>query len=148
MRIWIDTEFNGFGGELISMALVAEDGSIFYESLGCGEPCAWVHENVMPIINKDPIPKTVFWIELDHYLNQWDDIHVIADWSEDIAHFCQALIFGPGLAINTPAKMTFEVNREINGESELPHNALADAFANRNHQLKMEEEVFDECPWL
>jgi hypothetical protein len=26
MKLWIDTEFNEFGGDLISMALVADDG--------------------------------------------------------------------------------------------------------------------------
>lgn len=144
MRIWIDTEFNGFQGELISMALVSEDNDIFYESIGCGEPCAWVHENVMPIINKDPIPKTEFWTKLEQYLNQWDSIHIIADWPEDIAHFCQALIFGPGYAIPTPSKMTFEVNRGIDAESELPHNALADAIAIRDMHLQLEAELFDQ----
>lgn len=122
------------------MALVAENASMFYESLGCAEPCAWVHENVMPIINKEPIPKTIFWMTLEEYLNQWDEIHIIADWPEDIAHFCQALIFAPGLAIVTPDKMTFEVRRDINAESSLPHNALADAVGIRDYQLKMEEE--------
>lgn len=26
MKLWIDCEFNGFGGELISMALIDEEG--------------------------------------------------------------------------------------------------------------------------
>ncbi len=33
MNIWIDCEFNEFGGDLISMALVADDGQEFYEVL-------------------------------------------------------------------------------------------------------------------
>lgn len=33
MNIFIDCEFNGFGGQLMSMALVAEDGREFYEVL-------------------------------------------------------------------------------------------------------------------
>jgi len=144
MRIWIDTKFNGFQGELISMALVSEDNQVFYESLGCGEPCAWVHENVMPIINKDPIPKSLFWYKLEEYLCQWDDVHIIADWPEDIAHLCQALIFGPVYAIPIPNKMTFEVNREIDAESELPHNALADAIAIRDMHLQLEAGLFDQ----
>ena len=31
MNIYIDCEFNGFGGKLISMALCADDGREFYE---------------------------------------------------------------------------------------------------------------------
>lgn len=40
--------------------------------------------------------------------------------------------------------MTFEVNRDIDAESELPHNALADAIAIRDMHLKLEEELFNE----
>lgn len=42
MRFFIDCEFNEFRGELISMALVAEDGREFYEVLPCPNPGAWV----------------------------------------------------------------------------------------------------------
>lgn len=144
MRLWIDTEFNGFQGELISMALVAEDSNYFYESIGCGEPCAWVLENVMPIIGKDPIPLAHFYSKLEYFLNQWEEIHVIADWPEDIAHFCQALIFGPGYAIPTPDKMTFEVRRDIDCESELPHNAFYDAIAIKQQHLEIEGFINEE----
>lgn len=44
MRIYVDCEFNGFGGELMSMALVAEDGREWYNVLPLPrdiEP--WVH---------------------------------------------------------------------------------------------------------
>ena len=34
-KLWLDTEFNGFGGEFISAALIAEDGS-FHQSSYCG----------------------------------------------------------------------------------------------------------------
>ena len=30
MRYFLDTEFNGFGGELLSLALVREDGASIY----------------------------------------------------------------------------------------------------------------------
>ncbi len=35
MNLFLDCEFNGFGGELISMALVDEHGLFFYEVLEC-----------------------------------------------------------------------------------------------------------------
>ena len=42
MRYFLDAEFNGFGGELISIALVPEDLSLtpFYEAIDCAEPTA------------------------------------------------------------------------------------------------------------
>ena len=59
------------------------------------------------------------------FLGGFDDIHIIADWPEDIAHFCAALIVGPGERINTPLLMMSVVR--IEGVSKIPHNALEDA---------------------
>lgn len=130
MNLYIDTEFNEFGGALISMALVSECGREFYEVLPCAEPGEWVAENVMPILGKAPIPGHQFQARLQAYLGQFDSIHVVADWPEDIQHFCFALITGPGMRLNTPA-LTMEIRRDLDADSALPHNALADARAIR-----------------
>jgi hypothetical protein len=52
MRYFLDTEFNGFGGELISIALVPEVQSLapFYEAIECTNPIAWVKDNVLPVL--------------------------------------------------------------------------------------------------
>jgi len=125
MRLWIDCEFNEFKGDLISMALVAEDGDEFYQVLHCENPGAWVAQNVMPILGKAPVGMGEFQVRLRAFLGQYPSIHVIADWPEDIKHFCDALITGPGYRLDTPP-LTMEVVR-IDADSELPHNALADA---------------------
>jgi hypothetical protein len=125
MRIWIDCEFNEYKGDLISMALVAEDGREWYASLGCENPGPWVAEHVMPIIGIDPISKVDFQIGLREWLAQFDEVHIVADWPEDIAHFCNSLITGPGYRLATPP-LTMEVVR-IDASSDQPHNALADA---------------------
>jgi hypothetical protein len=137
MRVWIDTEFNEFKGALISMALVAENGHEFYESLGCENPGPWVAKNVMPIIGLRPVSLNLFQTRLQQFLARYDTIHLIADWPEDIAHFCNALITGPGMRLNTPP-LTMEIRRDLDAVSDLPHNALADARAIRDHQLKKE----------
>lgn len=41
MRLWLDTEFNGFKGELIGLALVDEAGREWYEVLKCKDPVPW-----------------------------------------------------------------------------------------------------------
>ncbi len=125
LNIYIDCEWNGFGGELISMALVSEDGKEFYEVLGCDTPCEWVSENVMPILNKEPVVKEIFLIRLRVYLAQFESVNVVADWPEDIERFCAALITGPGERLDTPP-LSMQIIR-IDAESELPHNALEDA---------------------
>jgi hypothetical protein len=125
MRIFIDCEYNGFMGELISMALVADSGEEFYEVLRCAEPCEWVANNVIPILHKQPINALEFECVLQNFLMRFDHIHVIADWPDDIKHFCDALVTGPGRRLNTPP-LTMEII-QIDAESELPHNALHDA---------------------
>jgi hypothetical protein len=126
MNLYLDCEFNEFKGELISMALVAEDGSEWYEVLPCENPGAWVKHHVMPILNKKPVVDgAAFSASLRAFLFKFDSIHIIADWPEDIAHFCESLIVGPGRRIGTPP-LTMEIIR-VDAPSKLPHNALADA---------------------
>ena len=145
MRIFIDCEFNEFGGDLISMALVAEDGSEFYEVLNLENDekyGSWVFANVIPWLNKDPIVKQEFQQKLWQFINQWDDVHIIADWPDDIRYFCAALITGPGRALNTPLNLTMQIDRELNTlTSDIPHNALEDARAIKRSWYKREKEM-------
>lgn len=141
MRIWIDTEFNGFGGELISMALVAEDGEEFYEVVTFNETVdPWVDQNVIPILEKSPISMFMFQHLLENFLCRYDEVHVIADWVEDVSHLCMATIIGPGLRINLPKELTIEVCSWLEAESKVPHNALWDARANM--EMWLEEKIY------
>jgi hypothetical protein len=129
MKIYIDTEFNEFKGDLISMALVAEDGSEFYEVLSCENPGDWVAKNVMPILNKDPVPEHIFKMKLYGFLSEYNSIHIIADWPDDIKHFCEAIITGAGMMMNIPS-FSCEVRRDLStANSKILHNALEDARA-------------------
>lgn len=134
MKLFIDCEWTDENGELISMALVPEDASIknFYEVLEFSVHIChpWVRENVVPIINKEPISKSLFEQRLTAFLCQFSDITIIADWPEDIAWFCRSLITGPGLRIVCPP-LKMEICN-ISGNSLQPHNALWDALANRD----------------
>ena len=42
INLFLDCEFNGFNGELISMALVSEHGDEFYEA--CDKVAEWYEE--------------------------------------------------------------------------------------------------------
>ncbi|QNK67833.1 3'-5' exoribonuclease [Variovorax sp. PAMC26660] len=154
MRIWIDTEFNGHEGELISLALVDEDGASFYRYVHCAEPEPWVAANVLPVLGlyslaperKAPAsrqPSNVWTLAyLQRALAQWlevyESIHLVADWPEDIAHFCRLLITGPGTRLDTPP-LTMEIRRDLDAESLVPHNALEDARAMRAVHLAYEK---------
>jgi hypothetical protein len=129
MKLWIDCEFNDFQGELISMALVDENGREFYEVLYCENPSKWVAEHVMPILGQMPISRSAFQAKLQKFLSAYESVEIIADWPEDIKHFCESLITGPGTMFNTPPiQMTFV---RVDSVSKLPHNALADAHGIR-----------------
>lgn len=135
MRLWIDTEFNSYKGELISMALVDEVGREWYEVLECAKPDPWVARNVMPKLNREPITLAALQQSLEAFLRPYEVAHVIADWPEDIQHFCETLITGPGMRIDTPL-LTLEIRRDLDADKSLiPHQALADARALREAHI-------------
>ncbi len=130
MRIFIDGEWNSYGGELISLALVSEDYRTFYEVLGCYKPDPWVEENVMPKLGKQWVSLPELQENLESFLSQFDSLNIIADWPEDIMWFCKVLVTGPGTRLDTPP-LTMQVLR-VDTVSSNPHNALADAMALRD----------------
>lgn len=135
VKIFIDTEFNGFKGELISIALVDEAGREFYRALQCAEPVPWVAANVMPVLGIGAVEIDQLQADLEWWLAGYDAaLHLVADWPEDVQHFCALLITGPGMRINTPP-MTMEVRRDLDAISRVPHNALEDAKAIRELYL-------------
>lgn len=134
MKLFIDGEWNSWQGDLISFAVVSEDGHVFYEVLGCKWPDPWIRENVMPKLRKPEVDYDYLQGKLARYLSQFDAIHVVADWPEDIEWFCHLLITGPGERLDTPP-MTMEVLR-VDTVSADPHNALADAHTLRSWYLE------------
>ena len=76
--------------------------------------------------------------ELQNFLNKYDSIEIIADWPDDIKYFCELMITAPGYMISTIPKMTFTLDRTLNGVSEFPHHAYYDALANMELTLTKE----------
>ncbi len=135
MNIWIDCEFNDFYGELISLGMVDEDGREFYEVLHCEKPTPWVAANVMPILGRPACSRRLMQARLEQWLSAYGSVHLIADWPEDITHFCQSLITGPGMRMDTPP-LTMEIRRDLDSAlSAIPHHALEDAKAIRAAHL-------------
>lgn len=150
MRMWIDTEFNGFGGELLSIALLAEDGSYLYKVIYYPEIkiCEWVQLHVIPYILQNPLTeikdetlvetKSMIQNQLKSFLMKYDSVEIIADWPDDIKYFCDLLIIGPGYAIDTPKELKFTIDRELDSISKLPHHAYYDALGNMEATLTKE----------
>lgn len=130
--LYIDCEFNGFNGQLISMALVSAKGDEWYEVLDCPDPVPWVAENVMPLLDKGPLlSRKRFTYSLGAFLQQFTAVHIVADWPDDLRYFCEALITAPGEMVDTP-RVTMELCR-VDAPSEVPHNALHDARGIRDY---------------
>lgn len=134
--LYLDTEFNGFGGGLISMALVATEisshdfSSEFYEVLPLPTfTDTWVHQNVLPVLNRQPIPEPTFRSILHQFLGQFDNPEIICDWHADAQHFCAALQGRSyGQSLDWPFTLrVLKTPKGFSAPSEMPHNALADA---------------------
>ena len=141
-RYFLDCEFNGMGGNLISLALVSDDGQELYAATSCLAPVPWVGDNVMPIIRcagAEPIScsRSHFGLLITEFLDTDSDPIIVADWPDDIAYFCKALIVAPGQMVGIPS-IKFEMRRVDAYPTTLPgaiqHNALWDARALR-HKL-------------
>jgi hypothetical protein len=137
-NIFLDTEFNGFGGKLISMALVPEDNNKpeFYREISINEQLdPWVKDNVVPHLFMPAISNRQFQNDLSKYLYDIGPCNIIVDWPDDIRYFCESLITGPGERIILLHKIKFELDLSIQYQSLVPHNALHDARGIRDAYL-------------
>jgi hypothetical protein len=149
LRYFLDTEYNGWGGTLLSLALVPDGGEELYLTLdwdGALEP--WVEKNVIPYL--DTVSDSLVSARLSradaarmvaHYLAGDPEPLIVADWPEDIAQFNMLLISGPGTMVEVPS-LTFRFlplsGFSTAANSKVPHNALHDARALRDHILSLE----------
>ncbi len=137
-RYFLDCEFNSFGGDLISIALVSEAGKAISLVLDCPNPHPWVKENVIPLLFSDPVSRRVEKAdipgELLNYFRGDSNPHVVSDWPDDIKYFCECLVPSPGYMIGIPG-VTMQVVR-VNAYpttvvGAIQHNAYWDALALR-----------------
>lgn len=147
MRLFLDAEFNGFKGELISLALVPETNCAageWYEWMDSPRMIwdKWVFENVYPVLDvlpelgKLPILKSEFRASLLLYIKQFDHPEIITDWHSDVIYFFDVLA-GENFKESVPFEGKFTIVNTPEGEPkpEIPHNALSDARALRDWYL-------------
>lgn len=131
-RIYIDCEFNGWVGELISFAMVADDGVEFYSVLP--EPRVWdkwCFNNVRPVLNQEPCASFEdFRVAFLAFLRGYRNPTIIADWPADLYYFNKVLL-GSSHEESVLIPCRFElVGCDISPA--IPHNALSDARAIRD----------------
>ncbi len=150
MRYFLDTEYNGFGGALLSLALVPEDGGDeFYVTLAFDallDP--WVERHVLPYLDSVPeqlrsprMSRRAAAEALAGWLAHDSEPMIVADWPEDLAQLAMLLIVGPGQMVAMPSlTLRFEPLHGFStaANSAIPHNALHDARALRDHVMGLE----------
>ena len=149
MRYFLDTEYNGAGGALLSLALVPDDGDELYLTFKTSDPLLdWVERHVAPYLDSVPeqlscprLTRGDAAKELERYLRHDEEPLIFADWPEDIAQFCNLMITGPGDMVEV-RHVIFRLNPLSNfstaANSRVPHNALHDARALRDHIIGIE----------
>jgi hypothetical protein len=136
--LWLDTEFNGFGGALISLALVDEAGASVYFALPCDDPVPWVAANVVPVLGIVPTTRRAAQASVRMFLHRFARATIVSNWPEDIKHFCAFMVDGPSECLAVPP-LTFELRMDLGATadwSSAPHNALQDAIALREIHLE------------
>jgi len=149
VRYFLDTEYNGWGGALLSLGLVGEKGDEFYSVIDHEGPIEdWVERNVIPYLDSVPdalrgprLSRLAAAQALAFFLAHDPEPTIIADWPEDIAQIAMLLTTGPGVMVAIPPPR-FELvslpGFSTAANSAVPHNALHDARALRDHILGME----------
>lgn len=150
IRYFFDTEFNSFGGDMLSAGMCGDDGSCLYliddrkllELQQAGKVHEWVEANVVPHLYALPdgvepthAPVNEWGALISEFIYRGDAIpQIIADWPSDIADLCNMLITGPGIAVPMGHQTHFTILRHIDVyptslENAVQHNALWDAMA-------------------
>ncbi|MBY9067066.1 hypothetical protein K1X12_09165 [Hyphomonas sp. WL0036] len=149
----LDCEFNGFGGELISLALSGEAGELYLcrpqAELDGLDVHPWVEENVLPILDvagarPDMMPLDQFGRAIQAFLAADKAPVVVADWPEDLIHLMQCLIISPGQMVRIPelAMKLVQVSAYPTDIAEAAqHNALWDARALRRAEALSRGEL-------
>lgn len=130
MTLYLDTEFNGHGGELMSLALVSDKHTNhFYGVLPLPERIhSWVAQHVVPLLDQEPEPADEFRLRLKLFLERHAGEAIIADWPDDFALLLRVMS-GPDYERSwmVPCDMRLIVSGDMRPER--PHNALSDAIA-------------------
>jgi hypothetical protein len=140
---YIDCEFDGHGGPLLSIAMVREDGWSIHVSTGVVAEDPWVIANVLPWMNcheaqndRRVRPRQVGAILRD-FIGDCQRPTIIADSPVDIGRFCEAISTGDdgGWASTGYVGMTFIVRNvdcyPTTLKGAVQHNAWWDAMALR-----------------
>lgn len=141
MKYYVDCEFDGHGGPLLSIALVADEGRSIYIKTNNEARDEWVLENVVPLLNAHECQQvaTVHQDEVGGVIRAFigDDRApvIVADSPVDIGRFCEVISTNNrgGWQPTGYPRMSFEVHNvdcyPTSQRGAVRHNAWWDAVA-------------------
>lgn len=146
MRYYVDCEFDGHNGPLLSLAMVREDGESIHIRVDIEPMDIWVRQNVLPLMDKHEADysRSIYPNEVGGSIRWFIGADrspvIVTDSPVDVGRFCRALSTGSDgeWASADYPHMTFEVHNvdcyptELQGA--VQHNAWWDAMALR-HKL-------------
>jgi hypothetical protein len=142
MRYFLDCEFDGFHGPLMSLALVREDGEGVYLLTDHEAAEPWVRENVVPFLLDCPQKPfrgdaRELGDEIADFMEGDVQPLIVSDWPADIRYLCEMIEFEGGQMADIRT-LAFQMVRCNAYPTTLPgavqHNAWWDAMALR-HKL-------------
>lgn len=141
-RVYIDCEFDGHNGPLLSVALVREGGDSIHIRADAEPMDLWVRQNVLPLMDSHKAARSekVYAYEVGgvirSFLGEGSPV-IVCDSPQDARYFSQALTTAPdgGYAPFTLDGLTIEVHGvdayPTTLEGAVQHNAWWDAMALR-----------------
>ena len=118
-RFYIDCEFDGHNGPLLSLAMIRDDGDSIHIKTDAVPKDPWVIDNVMPIMQQHNAIKSATGVPVNGvgeviraFIGKCDCPIIIADSPVDIGRFCRSLstsLAGEWASADYPA-MRFEVH--------------------------------------
>jgi hypothetical protein len=128
MTLFLDTEFNGFGGELISIGIASDLGGEFYAERKLPKKLhPWVELNVVPALEGKPEADSTIRSRLTSFFADHREETLVADWPLDFAGLLSFMCVGDTRV--GPSSLAMQLVPQEPLLSFIPHNALSDARA-------------------
>jgi len=130
VRAFLDFEFNGKNGQILSAAIVTDTGEKWYEVIECSPDILvpWVVEHVMPYLGKRAVTREVFFESFQRFIDRFGYVEFFYNAHADRRYLDEIVA-----RVNMPLYRCIRDGFLSAKSSTTPHNALADATAIVNH---------------
>lgn len=163
-RYYLDTEFNSFGGSLISLGISRHDdpNDCLYlvvpntdiERMKAEEGMdPWIEKNILPHLYALPPEQGAITASAhtwgphisEFIYREGETPHIFVDWPSDAMDFARLLMTGPGQAVDMSHQTLITILRHIDVypttlKGAVQHNALWDALAIRQLLIDLEDK--------